>query len=104
MKKNGGIITNWQFHTLTMSAEKLAESYPEVTSGKAQLMTGTVVSGHYRWEDGYHMRSAMIAKYDEEAGIVESVSGTVYKLEGPEGDPTFGNKDVGDFVRSIFYK
>lgn len=103
MKKNGGIIKNWQFHTLTMTAEKLAENYPEVTNGKAQVLTGTVVKDHYRWEDGWHMRSAMIAKYDEEAGIVESVSGTVYTLEGPEGDPMLGNQDAGDFVRGIFY-
>ena len=103
MKKDGGIIKNWQIHNLTTPPDVLAERYPEVTDGKARILTGTVVSGHYRFEDGWHMRSAMIAKYDEENGIVESVSGTVYKLEGPEGDPVLGNEDAGDFVSRIFY-
>lgn len=103
MKKNGGIIEKWQIHTLTMSAEKLAKRYPEVEGDTARILTGTVVSDHYRFEDGWHMRSAMIAKYDEEAGIVESVSGTVYKLEGPQGDPTLNNQDSGDFASRLFY-
>ncbi len=103
MKKDGGTIVNWQIHNLSISPEKLKEKYPEVTTGKSQILTGTVKEGHYRFEDGWHMRSAMIAEYDEENGIVKSVSGTVYKLEGPEGDPTFGDKDAGDFVSRIFY-
>ena len=101
--KNGGIIEHWQIHNLSMSSEVLLDTYPEVTNGKAQILTGTVVEGHYRFNDGWHMRSAMIANYDEEEGIVESVSGTVYRLKGPEGDPTFGNEDTGDFVKGIFY-
>lgn len=103
MKNDGGIIKDWQIHNLSISPETLTEAYPEITDGKARVLTGTVVSGHYRFNDGFHMRSAMIVNFDEENGIVESVSGTVYKLEGSEGDPVLGNKDAGNFVTGIFY-
>ena len=105
MKKDGGVIKNWQIHTLSISEEKMKEFYPEVI-GKPRLFTGTVVFDPTgRWQPGYHMRSSLIVDLvdvDENTKSAETIN-TVYTLEGPEGDPAVGNKDLGDLAARITY-
>ena len=94
MKKNGGVITNWQLHSLST---KYLVKYPG-TLGR--ILTGIVVNDPAgRWNPGDHMRSSMVVSFDGET--VETLN-TIYKVEGPEGDSTLGG-DIGDFVLNIFY-
>ena len=102
MKKNGGIITNWQFHTLSAPLNKFKEIYPDITTDKPYIFTGIVKEDPTgRWEPGYHMKSSMVISYDKQTQIVETAN-TIYQLEGESGDPCTGG-DIGDVAMSIFY-
>ncbi len=99
-KKDGGIISHWELHTLSFTPEKANEMGYEVYTDKVYVMTGTVVSDPTgRWLPGYHMKSSVISKMDLEEGVVETQN-TFYKLEGERGDVF---PDLGDGVGSIFY-
>lgn len=102
MKKNGGIISHWQLHTLSPSPEQVREIRPDVQTERAHILTGTVVEDPTgRWQPGFHMKSSLVIRYDKEQGIVETEN-TIYRLQDPQGDTTLGG-DLGDAVRSIFY-
>lgn len=102
MKKNGGKITNWQLHHLTLDdkhKEKLKKVYPEIKI-EPMVFTGTVVKDVIgRWEPGFHMRSTLIVSLDREKGIIETVN-TLYKVIN-EGNDIF--PDIGNDVLKIFY-
>lgn len=95
MKKDGGVITNWQLHTL--GSEYLVK-YPG-TLGR--ILTGTVKHDPTgRWEPGFHMRSSMVVSFDGET--VETLN-TLYKVDGPEGEKVLPTGDLGTAVLNIFY-
>jgi hypothetical protein len=103
MKKDGGTITRWQMHTLSTPIDKAQEIQPELKTDKVYVMSGTVAEDPTgRWPIGYHMRSSMVVDVDKKRGIVETLN-TIYHIEGKQGDPTFGNKDIGDMILNIFY-
>lgn len=113
-KKNGGVIENWQVHTLSMSQEIIDKVYPGENL-KPLIFTGTVkedVLG--RWKTGYYMRSSLIVNIDREKGIIETRN-TIYKVVNEGNDSIsqsmsslLGNKDatdndIGDNVMSLFF-
>ncbi len=104
MKKDGGIIKNWQMHTVSDNPETLTkakEINPDFEMNAVMVFTGTVVEDPTgRWEEGYHMRSSLILKFDKQTSIVETQN-TIYKLEGEQGGDIFG--DLGVSVMKIFY-
>ena len=81
-----GIIKKWQIHNY---------------DSETQVLTGTVVVDNMgRWEPGFHMRSSVIDRIEDN---VVYTANSVYLLEGEEGDPVTGYKDWGRAVASIFY-
>jgi len=99
-KKDGGILKNWQTHTLSVPLDKLRELRPDVKEDKAMVLTGTVVEDPTgRWQPGFHMRSSLIIELDRESGMCET-DNTIYRLQGTEGGDM---GDLGDMVLSIFY-
>jgi len=104
MKKDGGIIENWQMHTIASDDEALAktkEAWPGFEMDKVAVFTGTVKTDPTgRWEVGWHMRSTLILKFDPETGMCETQN-TMYKLEGKEGGDILG--DMGKNIMGIFY-
>ncbi len=104
MKKDGGVITNWQTHTIASdneALEKAKEINPNFEMDKVAVFTGTVKTDPTgRWQPGYHMRSTLILKFNRETGICETQN-TMYKLEGEEGGDIFG--DMGISVMGIHY-
>jgi len=106
MKKNGGVITQWQFHTLGSSEETLAKArrfHPTFNMDVACVLTGTVQSDPTgRWQPGNHMRSSLILNYCAETGVVETKN-TIYTIMGKQGDPVLGGMDIGLAALSLFY-
>lgn len=99
-KKDGGILTGWQFHTLSVTPEKARELGVDVKTEKVMKMSATVVEDRLgRWEPGDHMTSSIIINFDEENMIVETRN-TIYHLEGEAGDSL---PDLGDGIMAIFY-
>ncbi len=104
MKKDGGIIENWQLHTIASddkALEMARETNPGFNMDVVAVFTGTVKEDPTgRWDVGWHMRSTLILNLDRETGICETQN-TTYKLEGEEGGDVVG--DMGKNVMSIFY-
>lgn len=104
MKKDGGIIKNWQMHTISKDPEFLAKEKKFNTDFEmdaVMVFTGTIVEDPTgRWKPGFHMRSSLILNYDKETGIVETAN-TIYKLDGEMGGDVFG--DMGPDALKIFY-
>lgn len=101
MKKFGGIIKNWQTHTLSTDIETARKTRPELKEDKVMVFTGTVVEDPTgRFQPGWHMRSSVIVHLDRENGVCETLN-TIYHLEGEEGGDVFD--DMGKGVLSIFY-
>ena len=99
-KKDGGIISHWQLHTLSATVEQAREMGNDVQTDKCYVLTGTVVEDPTgRWQAGFHMRSSLICAMDIEQGYVETQN-TFYKLQGESGDVF---PDLGDGVGSITY-
>lgn len=102
-KKDGGIIENWQMHTMASDDEALAkakEAWPDFNMDVVAVFTGTVKEDPTgRWQPGYHMRSTLILNLDRETGVCETQN-TMYKLENEGGD-IFG--DLGTGVMRLFY-
>lgn len=100
MKKFGGIITNWQVHTLSSTKEQIDKVYPG-QNAKPLVVTGTVVEDPIgRWKPGFHMKTSLVVKLDRKKGTVETLN-TIYKLTGKEGGDVLPN--LGDNIRSLFY-
>ena len=101
MKKDGGIIINWQFHTIPVTLEQLREYRPDVKIDKALKFSGTVKEDPTgRWQPGYHMHSSLVIDYDPETGRCETEN-TIYILEGEEGGDIF--PDMGAAIDGVFY-
>lgn len=104
-KKNGGVIKNWQIHTVSNDIVQAKRVFPEINFGvnKTMVFTGTVVVDYAeRWPAGNHMRSSLIVEYDPDTGRVETLN-TYYLLSGPKGDHMLGCVDLRGLVMSIFY-
>jgi len=99
-KKDGGIIQNWAFNTLSITPETVKEKTGiEVKTDKIYILSGYIAEDPTgRFEVGWHFRSSMIMEIDEENGLVETQN-TIYRLTG-ERDP---DGDWGDFITKIFY-
>ena len=99
MKKDGGIIKNWQLHHLTFSKELIEKAYP----GKnlhPMVFTGTIIADPTgRWHPGDHMRSSLIVSIDRKKGIIETLN-TVYEVRHEGGDIF---PDIGDDILKISY-
>lgn len=102
MKKEGGPITNWQLHRLTLNDKqkrRLKKEFPEIKI-EPMVFTGTVVEDKAgRWLPGFHMRSTLIVSIDRKKGVIETVN-TVYKVQN-EGNDII--PDMGNAVLGIFY-
>ena len=99
MKKNGGIIKNWQIHKLSVSEKDIEKVYPG-KNAKAMVFTGTVAHDPTgRWKNGYHMRSSLITMINRKEGVIETIN-TIYKVRD-EGNDIF--TDIGDKILGIFY-
>jgi len=99
MKKDGGVIKNWQLHHLTFSKELIEKAYPG-KNAKPIVFTGTVLDDPTeRWKPGDHMRSSLIVLVDRKKGIIETIN-TIYKVKN-EGNDIF--PDIGNKVLEIFY-
>jgi len=98
MKKDGGKITKWFLHTLSVSMDVIREQRPDIKTDKPYILTGYVVDDPTgRWQPGWHMRSSLVVEYDATTGRVET-GNTIYHVVGESvGD------DLGDTVLSIFY-
>ena len=100
MKKFGGVIKDWQIHTLSFTEEQIDRVYPG-KNAKPFVITGTVVEDPLdRWKPGFHMKTSFIVKLDRKKGIVETLN-TIYKLIGKEGNDVLPN--LGDNIVNLFY-
>ena len=100
MKKFGGIIKNWQVHTLSYTEEQLDKVFPG-KNAKPMLITGTIVEDPLgRWQPGHHIKTSLVVKLDREEGTVETLN-TIYKLAGEEGNDILPN--LGNAAMGIFY-
>lgn len=105
MKKEGGRLTNWQFHTIFEDVEKANEHLAKegrgpITTDKVYKLSATVVEDYLgRWQPGDHMRTSLVLSYDKETGRLETEN-TVYYLEGEPEDVL---PDLGRGIDSIFY-
>lgn len=102
MKKDGGILTGWQFHTMTDDMEAARRIRPDLdfTTDKIYKMSATVVKDNLgRWNPGDHMRSSLVVSIDMENMIVETEN-TLYHLEGEPGDVL---PDIGAAINNIYY-
>lgn len=104
MKKDGGIIKNWQLHHITLTeneAKLFIKHFPNAIMHPV-LFTGTVVDDPTgRWQPGFHMRSTYIVSFDRKTGIVETLN-TIYKLD-MKTEGMDGISDLGRDVLKIFY-
>lgn len=99
-KKYGGIIKDWQVHTLSFSEDDLNKVYPGEQL-KPLVITGTVVKDELgRWLPGDHMRTSLVKVLDREKGKVETRN-TIYRLEGKENADVV--PDLGNGVLGLFY-
>jgi len=100
VKKNGGIVKNWQVQCLSFSREQIESAYPGENL-KPMIITATVVhDSKGRWIAGYHMKTSLIVRIDREKGIFETRN-TIYQLTGKEGADIFPN--LGDGILKVFY-
>lgn len=102
MKKQGGIIKNWQFHRLSVTKEYANEKYNlDIKTDQVMMFSGTVVEDFTgRWQPGYHMRSSIIIDYDPETGMCETKN-TLYILQGEENADCL--PDLGDNILKVYY-
>lgn len=106
MKKDGGKISHWQIHNLTLDEgmlEQLKAAKPDVIlEPNPMMITGSIVEDPTgRWEPGFHFRSTLICNIDRENHTIESEN-TIYHYDPEtEGQDTF--KDLGNGVLKIFY-
>ncbi len=105
MKKNGGNISHWQLHHLTIPKKghkQFKEVFPNIDVNDVRVVTGTVVDEPTgRWRPGDHFRSTYIVKLDRKKKTIETLN-TIYhfdsKTENQDGMP-----DLGNGVLNIFY-
>ncbi len=106
MKKDGGIIENWQMHTITESSDALLaakDMHPNFDMEKGAVFTGSIVEDPTgRFDIGDHMRSSLIISYDPDSGRCETAN-TIYTLLGDEGGDIYFDDDMGKSIMAIFY-
>lgn len=106
MKKDGGIIENWQMHTVTDSPEAIEiakEMHPTFDMDRGAVFTGSIVEDPTgRFTIGDHMRSSLIISYDPDSGRCETAN-TIYNLRGDEGGDIYFDDDMGKAIMAIFY-
>jgi antitoxin component YwqK of YwqJK toxin-antitoxin module len=100
-KKDGGVIEQWDFNTLSYTAEDVKEKVGiEIKTDNAMILSGYIKEDPTgRFEVGNHFRSSLIIEIDEENGIVETKH-TIYRLHGPAGE---GIGDLGNLILKVFY-
>ena len=106
MKKDGGLIRNWQLHRLILPdikgfEEKFLVAFPGVLLDPGPLkFSGTVIEDSAgRYKPGWHMISSYICSIDRERGVIETMN-TVYKVID-EGDDEL--PDMGNNILNVFY-
>lgn len=100
MKKYGGLIKNWQLHTLSVPIEEARKTYPQIETDKVYRFSGTVmVDPLGKWEQGHHMTSSLVVRIDRDKGEIETLN-TIYRV-CEEGNDIF--PDIGDVINSVFY-
>lgn len=107
MKKDGGLVRNWQIHHLTIPPDMirdykwLTDMYPDILYDPGPLVfTGTIVhDAAQRWQPGDHMRSSYIVAIDRDKGVIETQN-TIYKVINEGGDIY---PDLGNGILKIFY-
>ena len=100
MKKFGGIIKNWQAHSLSFTEEQIDKIYPG-QKAKPMIISGTVVEDPTgRWKPGNHMRTSLVVELNKEAGTVETLN-TLYRLADEEGKDIL--PDLGNAILNVFY-
>ncbi len=99
MKKDGGLIRNWQLHHLTLPnvkglENKFLTTFPGVLLDPGPLkFSGTVVEDTAgRYEPGWHMISSYICSIDRKRGVIETLN-SIYMVidEGNDELPDMGN-------------
>lgn len=100
MKKDGGVIKNWQIHNTSFTKKQLDKVYPGENL-QPMILTGTIEQDPTgRFTPGHHVRTSLIVKLDRKNKIVETRN-TIYKLSGKEGKDVLPN--LSDGVLGIFY-
>lgn len=106
MKKDGGLIRNWQIHHLILPdiegfEEEFSATFPGALLDPGPLkFSGTVVEDSAgRYKPGWHMISSYICSIDRKRGIIETMN-TIYKVidEGNDELP-----DMGNNILNVFY-
>ncbi len=99
MKKDGGLIRNWQLHHLILPdieglEDNFLATFPGVLLDPGPLkFSGTVVEDSAgRYEPGWHMISSYICSIDRERGVIETLN-SIYMVidEGNDELPDMGN-------------
>jgi hypothetical protein len=106
MKKDGGLIRNWQLHHLTLPdiegfKEKFLAAFPGALLDPGPLkLSGTVVEDSAgRYKPGWHMISSYICSIDRDRGVIETMN-TIYKVID-EGNDEF--PDIGYYILIVLY-
>ena len=106
MKKDGGKISHWQIHNITLTENQIdifKQHFPDACMDpNPMIVTGTVVDDPTgRWGAGNHFRSSYVVKIDREKNIIETLK-TIYEFDPEtEGQDVMG--DLGNGVLQIFY-
>mgnify|MGYP006959932350 FL=1 len=100
-KKDGGVIENWTFNTLSYTKEEVKEKVDiDIKTDMALVLSGYIKEDPTRrFTIGHHFRSSLIIEVDDENGIVETAN-TIYRLYGGAGE---GLPDLGDLILKVFY-
>ena len=98
MKKDGGLLKDWQLHTFAIGevAQEIKDREKlnghNITTDVIYVMTGTVVEDPTgRWDIGDSVRSSIIVNIDRENNVVETFN-TMYNVinEGNGAIPDLG--------------
>ena len=101
-KKDGGRLTGWKFHSLSVTLEQAREMGIDVQIDRVMVMTATVVEDLAgRWQPGWQMRSSIICDWHltSDPKWVETEN-TMYRLEG---EPNNSLPDLGNAVLDIHF-
>lgn len=105
MKKDGGLIRNWQLHRITVPKKgrsQFKSVFPTVDINNVLVVTGTVVNEPTgRWNPGDHFRSTYIVKLDRKNKTIETCN-TIYHFD-PNTEKQDSMPDLGNNVLNIFY-
>ncbi len=100
MKKDGGLIRNWQLHHITLPdiegfKKEFLATFPGVLLDPGPLkFSGTIIEDSAgRYKPDWHIVSSYICSIDRKRGTIETLN-TIYKVidEGNDVLPDMGNR------------